>query len=110
MTNTSVKRPFSIIDIERNKKDFYQRQLEQNKTFLNPQKDVNPNAKQVFIDEQQKREANNRINKRQDLVNNVALAASPLGGVLKSDDRSNFKRFFDEKKTKKWKKSMKFSM
>ena len=76
--NTSVKRPFSIIDIERNKKDFYQRQLEQNKTFLNPQKDVNPNAKQVFIDEQQKREANNRINKRQDLVNNVALAASPL--------------------------------
>ena len=95
--NTSVERPVSIIDIERNKKDFYQRQLEQNKTFLNPQKDVNPNAKQVFIDEQQKREANNRINKRQDLVNNVALAASPLGGVLKSDDRSNFKRFFDEK-------------
>jgi len=75
--STSVQRPINPFQIQKNQKEILAEELKKRQTYLSPKKQNNPN-REYWERENLKKEANERINTRQDQTNMLGLALSPV--------------------------------
>lgn len=75
--STYVQKPYSPFQIQKNQKEILAEELKKRQTYLSPKKQNNPN-REYWERENLKKEANERINTRQDQTNMLGLALSPV--------------------------------
>ena len=75
--NTYVRKPYSLLELEKNKKKQIEEEYKKKQTQLKPKKENKIN-RDFYEKENQSREANDNINRRQQQTNTLGLALSPI--------------------------------
>lgn len=76
--STSVQKPINPFQIQKNQRDIFEEEWKNRQTQLSPTKQTSPAVQQYYKNEQAKKEANDRINNRQNITNAVGMALAPV--------------------------------